>query len=74
MASIVSYNVEGDERRGFVARYHEESHLNRYYHLLPPSVTLTPEYCCPEKCSLLPKYKRRIILTLDHPDLDRIKE
>jgi hypothetical protein len=53
--------------------HHEESYLNRHYIDHPPEVTLSPEYCCPSHATLEPDWHQRLILTLPHEDLDRIK-
>lgn len=38
--------IDEDERNGIVARWHDESHWNRYLIDHPPSLILSPSYCC----------------------------
>lgn len=72
MARAVAAGVDRDEAAGVQARFHEESHLNKYY-LENPPLSLSPEFCCPQGCSLRPKYSRRIILTLTKTAIDQAK-
>jgi histo-blood group ABO system transferase len=37
--------VDKDASNGITAVWHDESHLNKYFMLHPPQVTLTPDYC-----------------------------
>ena len=74
MARGIAMSIDMDASDGVaVPLLHEESYLNRHYIDNPPEVVLTPEYCCPNKATLEPDYHRRLILTLDHPDLDDLK-
>ena len=47
MAQEIAEMVEDDDKRGHVAVWHDESHLNRYLNDHPPAKTLTPSYCSP---------------------------
>jgi histo-blood group ABO system transferase len=38
--------IDEDDRNGIVARWHDESHWNRYLIDHPPSLILSPSYCC----------------------------
>lgn len=66
MAKTIAENVLIDEEYGIIARFHEESHLNKYFINHPPDKILSPEFVYPEKLTLRPRWTRRIILTLDH--------
>lgn len=44
--------IDSDLSRGIIAKWHDESHLNRFFADNPPSVELTPAYCYPEGMSL----------------------
>ncbi len=39
--------IAEDEERGIVARWHDESHWNRYLIDHPPAIVLSHDYCCP---------------------------
>jgi len=70
LATAIVAGVDQDDSVGIMAPWHEESHLNAYYAKYPPEVTLSPEFCCPQGATLRPDYARRIILTIDKPDMD----
>jgi len=38
--------IDRDEQAGIVARWHDESHWNHYLALHPPTLELSPDYCC----------------------------
>lgn len=38
--------IEQDARDGIVARWHDESHWNKFLSSKPPTLTLSPDYCC----------------------------
>lgn len=44
-------NIDQDLQRGYVAKWHDESHLNRYFIDNPPTTILSPSYCTPEGCN-----------------------
>jgi hypothetical protein len=48
MAETIMRNVDIDKSRGIVARWHDESHFQRYLADNPPAKVLTPAYCYPE--------------------------
>jgi histo-blood group ABO system transferase len=41
-------SIATDLSHGVIAKYHDESHWNRYCIQNPPTVILTPEYCSPD--------------------------
>lgn len=40
--------IEEDGRKGIIARWHDESYLNRAFCSFPPNVILSPSYCYPD--------------------------
>jgi histo-blood group ABO system transferase len=48
MSETIYRNIEEDKTKGYVAAWHDESHLNRYFIDNPPSVVLDPSYCFPK--------------------------
>lgn len=68
MASKLSNNIQKDEDDGIMAKWHDESHLNRYLIDNPPTKILDPGYCYGE--SLRPPFKPRLIaLDKDHKEI-----
>lgn len=58
-------NINEDLKKNFIAVWHDESHLNRYFVDNPPTIMLSPEYCYPESWKL-PYRKRLIALDKNH--------
>lgn len=48
MAEAIKDGVDRDEQNGIMARWHDESHLNRYLAEHAPAKILTSDYCYPE--------------------------
>lgn len=48
LAETCRMNIDYDLNRGIIARWHDESHLNRYLYEHPPIRILSPSYCYPE--------------------------
>jgi len=48
MIKRIKHNIEADLKKDFIAKFHDESHLNRYFYDYPPEVVLDTSYCYPE--------------------------
>ncbi len=59
IAAELAECINTDLNRDIIAKWHDESHLNRFFADYPPSVELTPAYCYPEGMSL--PFKPKII-------------
>lgn len=59
IATELAQCIDEDLNRGIIAKWHDESHLNRFFADHPPDVELSPAYCYPEKMSL--PFKPKII-------------
>lgn len=60
-------NVKKDLEKNFIAIWHDESHLNRYFVDHKPTKILTPSYCYVENWNL-PYKKRLMALVKKHED------
>lgn len=60
-------NIDADFKRDFIAEWHDESHLNRYFIDNPPTIMLSPEYCYPENWDI-PFKKRLLALDKNHEE------
>ncbi len=56
MAQICARNIRDDYDNGIIARFHDESHINKYLRSHPCKI-LSQEYCWPEEwpCQFTPK-------------------
>lgn len=61
MSACIKKNIDDDLKDNYIAVWHDESHLNRYFIDNPPK-TLSPSYCYPESWNLP---FQKIILALD---------
>lgn len=48
LAVSIAQRIDEDDKRGIVARWHDESHLNRVLTVTPPTLTLSPAFCHPD--------------------------
>lgn len=64
MSFCIKKNVDKDLENNYIAVWHDESHLNRYFIDNPPK-TLSPSYCYPESWDL-PFQKILLALDKDH--------
>jgi histo-blood group ABO system transferase len=67
IARICTEHIMQDLANGIIAKWHDESHLNRYFIDNPPTVILSPSYCYPEYWDL-PFVPRLIALSKDHKE------
>jgi histo-blood group ABO system transferase len=71
MAKTIRSWVDEDERKGIIAKWHDESHMNRYLYENPPTVILSPAYCFPEApwASSLPFPRKLVALDKNHAEM-----
>jgi histo-blood group ABO system transferase len=65
MARTITENINKDLEKNFIAVWHDESHINRYFIDNPPTKILSPSYCYPESWNL-PYHKRLLALDKNH--------
>lgn len=61
-------NISSDYKKGIIAVWHDESHMNRYFVDNPPTVQLSPAYCYPESWNI-PFEKRLLALDKNHKEI-----
>lgn len=66
MSETLSNNIQKDLKlHNIIAEWHDESHMNRYFHENRPTTILSPSYCYPERWSL-PFEKKLLALDKNH--------
>ena len=60
--------VDRDLKNGYIAKWHDESYLNRYVVDYPPTKTLSPSFCFPDGWEL-PFEKKIVVLVKDHEEV-----
>lgn len=68
MITELANNVAYDARRGIIAIWHDESHMNKYFSENEPDVILSPSYCYPESWNL-PFEKKLLALDKNHSEI-----
>lgn len=73
MARSIAMRINEDLSRGYIAVWHDESHLNRYLIDYPPTQILNPAFCFPEAdwAQNLPFSKILVALDKNHEELRR---
>jgi histo-blood group ABO system transferase len=71
MSETIYKNILEDHKIDYIAEWHDESHLNRYFLDNPPSVVLDPSYCFPidavwAKSHPYRKFRKLCALEKDH--------
>ncbi len=74
LAERIRDQIDRDNSHGVVARWHDESHLNRVLSIVHPSVTLSPSYCYPDNAEGYPWLKgmERKLVALDKTPAERV--
>jgi len=67
LASTMYYNIMRDLEHNFIAVWHDESHLNRYFIDNTPTVVLNPSYCYPGR-KKMPYPKKLVALDKNHAE------
>ena len=70
LARKITFAIDEDDRNGILARWHDESHLNRVLVDSPPTITLSPSYCYPDDASGYPwlrSYERKLVAVDKNP-------
>ncbi len=68
MMQTVVENIQKDLEKEYIAIWHDESHLNRYFIDNKPTKILSPSYCYPENWRL-PYKKRLLALDKNHAEM-----
>lgn len=73
LAQRIVSAIDEDDANGILARWHDESHLNRVLVDSPPTLTLTPSYCYPDDAAGYPWLRRheRKLVALDKSPVER---
>jgi len=61
-------NIQSDLSRGVIAKWHDESHLNKQFLIVPPTKILSPDYCFAENFDI-PFHPRLLAISKDHASM-----
>lgn len=64
MIAEMKKQVDSDLKWDYIAQYHDESHLNRYFNDHPPSIVLDTSYCYPQGWDL--PYPKKIVAMIEN--------
>jgi histo-blood group ABO system transferase len=67
MANTISQWIDQDEAKGIIAKWHDESHMNKYFADNPPSLVLSPAYCYQEE-KQMPFPRKLVALKKNHEE------
>lgn len=74
LINCLAKNIQEDEKKGIVAKWHDESHLNRYILDREDVRVLPPSYCFPEGC-IFPFEAYIVVLNkMNYINVDCMKE
>lgn len=68
MAETISDWRKADEKNNIIPVWHDESYMNKYFIVFPPSLELTPSYCYPESWNI-PFTKKLLALDKNHSEM-----
>lgn len=68
LCNYTTKNIKIDLKNDFIAVWHDESHINRFFIDRPPTKVLSPSYCYPESWDL-PYPKKLLALDKDHLEM-----
>ena len=68
MSEILDKNIDKDEEEKIIAKWHDESHLNKYLWLNKPKKILSCFYCWPEQFGMNPEV-RIVALNKNHSEV-----
>ena len=68
MAKNLADNIDIDFKNGIIAKWHDESHMNRYFFDNTPTKILNPSYCYGESMNI-PFDKKLIVLDKNHEEV-----
>lgn len=75
LAQRIKLSIDRDDKRGIMARWHDESHLNSDLAMSPPTLTLSPAYCHPDNnvpyLKIWPEPYERRLVALDKTPRER---
>lgn len=74
LADTLAQNIRDDEAKGIIARWHDESHLNRYIIDRTDVRVLPPSFCFPEGSRCPFEAKIIVLSKMNYINVDRIKK